>query len=107
MVLGETLTDADGRDHAMLGLLPLATSFAAPKLHLGYRDAALVAAGPLGGAGARFRGHEFHYAEVTAEAGAEPLFRACNAAGANLGPAGLVRGAVAGSFLHLIDRCAA
>ena len=62
MVLGEALTASDGSVHRMAGLLPLATSFAERRLHLGYRQARLLAAGPLGKAGARFRGHEFHYA---------------------------------------------
>ena len=48
MVLGEALTDADGRAHRMAGLLPLATSFAERRLHLGYRAATLLGAGPLG-----------------------------------------------------------
>ena len=68
MALGETLTAADGRVHRMAGLLPLATSFAERRLHLGYREATLLAAGPLGAAGTRFRGHEFHYA-TTVSAG--------------------------------------
>ncbi len=38
MVLGNGLVDADGNRHAMLGLLGLETSFAARKLHLGYRQ---------------------------------------------------------------------
>ena len=38
MVLGEALTAADGRVHRMAGLLPLATSFAERRLHLGYRE---------------------------------------------------------------------
>ncbi len=37
MVLGEALTDANGVHHPMAGLLPLETSFATRKLHLGYR----------------------------------------------------------------------
>jgi cobyrinic acid a,c-diamide synthase len=37
MTLGEALTDADGITHKMAGLLPLETSFAQRKLHLGYR----------------------------------------------------------------------
>ncbi len=37
MVLGDSLADAEGMPHRMLGLLPLSTSFAQPKLHLGYR----------------------------------------------------------------------
>ena len=102
MVLGRTLVDADGRAHAMAGLLGVETSFEARKLHLGYRQARLESGGFLGSPGAAFRGHEFHYASVIAETGA-PLFRAADAAGRALGPAGLVAGRVAGSFVHLID----
>ena len=51
MVLGEVLVDADGAEHRMAGLLGLATSFARRKLHLGYRDATLLAPGSLGAAG--------------------------------------------------------
>ena len=39
MVLGRGLTDADGRRHAMAGLLPLETSFQERRLALGYRYA--------------------------------------------------------------------
>ena len=42
MVLGESLEDADGVSHRMLGLLGHATSFAHRKLHLGYRQARLL-----------------------------------------------------------------
>ena len=37
MVLGTSLIDADGKAHAMLGLLPVETSFATRTRHLGYR----------------------------------------------------------------------
>ena len=53
MVLGESLEDADGVSHRMLGLLGHATSFAHRKLHLGYRQARLLADSPLGKAGRR------------------------------------------------------
>lgn len=104
MILGHGLTDADGTRHAMAGLLPLETSFANRRLHLGYREAELCAAGPLGPAGTRFRGHEFHYATITSEAPDAPLFTAQTAAGMDLGPAGCASGRIAGSFIHLIDR---
>jgi len=103
MVLGEALTDAEGHAHRMAGLLPLATSFAERRLHLGYRALALLQDGPLGHAGGRFRGHEFHYA-TTLSAGGEALFTAADSCGVDLAPAGLRRGSVAGSFMHLIDR---
>jgi len=102
-VLGEGLEDQDGRRHAMAGLLGLETSFARRRLHLGYRQARLAADCPLGPAGAGFRGHEFHYATIQAEAG-EKLFAVADAAGTPLGPAGLHRGSVMASFVHLIDR---
>ena len=55
MALGESLIDSDGCAHRMAGLLPLSTSFAERRLHLGYREATLLGAGPLGPAGARFQ----------------------------------------------------
>ncbi|HEY3918553.1 MAG TPA: cobyrinate a,c-diamide synthase [Stellaceae bacterium] len=104
MVLGHALTDAAGKAHEMAGLLPVATSFAARKLHLGYRAVTLAAATPLGRKGATFRGHEFHYASIVEEGSGAPLFAAADADGESLGPAGRVAGRVMGSFIHLIDR---
>ena len=103
MVLGAGLIDADGGRHAMAGLLPLETSFAERKLHLGYRRARLATQTPLGRVGAGYRGHEFHYASILREDEGGPLFDCANAAGDGLGAKGLVRGTVAGSFIHLID----
>jgi cobyrinic acid a,c-diamide synthase len=107
MVLGESLTDADGKAHPMLALLPHATSFAAPKRHLGYRVAEALAATPLGPAGSVWRGHEFHYACDVGSVAATQLFRISDASGAELGTIGGCSGSVFGSFLHLIDRSGA
>ena len=63
----------------------------------------LLASGPLGPRGARFRGHEFHYATVIREGAADRLWSVANAAGADLGRHGLRRGSAFGSFIHLID----
>lgn len=104
MVLGEVLTDADGQAHRMAGLLPVETSFAQRRLHLGYRDAALSAETPLGAAGTLYGAHEFHYAATVRLGDARPLFALSDAAGNDLGPAGLQAGRVMGSFIHLIDR---
>ena len=103
MVLGQTLTDAKGVPHPMLGLLPVATSFARPELHIGYRTLALIGETPLGPAGTRFRGHEFHFSSVVTEAESVRLFAVGDADGTALGHAGLRRGTVFGSYLHLID----
>lgn len=104
MVLGRALTDAAGTTHAMAGLLPLVTSFAERRLHLGYRQAVLAADTPLGRPGERLRGHEFHYATIVEEGPGQPLLQAVDAAGRGAGSMGLVHGRVAGSFLHIIDR---
>ena len=103
MTLGEGLTDAQGARHAMAGLLPVVTSFAERKLHLGYRQGTLLADSPLGTTGRAFRGHEFHYATVVSEGRAESLFEVADAACRNLGRQGRRQGSVFGSFLHLID----
>lgn len=104
MVLGRGLTDADGTTHAMAGLLPLETSFADRRRHLGYRLATAAGDSVLGRGGAAFAGHEFHYAAIAAEGPAAPLFKVADALGKDCGHAGLVAGRVAGSFIHLIDR---
>ncbi len=104
MMLGETLETADGVTHRMAGLLGHATSFARRRLHLGYREARLAAAGPLGPAGSVLRGHEFHYASLTA-AGPDAAFCTLrDGLGQDLGPAGGRRGHVSGSFFHAIAR---
>lgn len=104
MTLGRSLIDADGNTHDMLGLLPVQTSFAKPKLHLGYRIARLQQKNILGDINIEFKAHEFHYAEVTSSDSVASLFDLKNARGEDLGAAGAVVGRVAGSFIHLIDR---
>jgi len=101
MVLGEALIDASGQHHEMLGLLPLVTSFADRKLHLGYRTLVLSEATALGAIGTILRGHEFHYAS-TIKAEGTPLGKMATATGDDLGCAGLMKGSVFGSFFHLI-----
>ena len=106
MVLGEALETADGETHKMAGLLGHATSFAKRKLHLGYRDITLVADGPLGSHGTHLRGHEFHYASVTAPGDDAPFATAIDAYGNDVGNVGGRRGNVSGSFFHAIARAA-
>ena len=100
MVLGEALNDAEGARHRMLGLLPLTTSFAARKLHLGYRR--LKPLGDLPWA-EPLAAHEFHYATILGEGAADRLFEPETADGEKLGAIGLRRGRVSGSFAHVID----
>ncbi|PBB32100.1 cobyrinate a,c-diamide synthase [Mesorhizobium sp. WSM3868] len=104
MVLGEVLEDADGISHRMLGLLGHSTSFAKRKMNLGYREARLRATCPLGPEGTLIRGHEFHYAQMTATGNDEPLADLADGQGNPLGPSGYHRGHVSGTFFHAIAR---
>ncbi len=101
MVLGEGLEDAAAARHAMLGFLPLVTSFARRRLHLGYRRLVARLGGPWAG---RLTGHEFHYSSIVREGEGERLFDASDALGADLGSVGLRRGRVSGSYIHVVDR---
>lgn len=99
MMLGEHLTDAKGITHKMLGLLPVSTSFSERKLHLGYRNLTVLA-GPL--QGQYLKGHEFHYACITAQSNTGHLFAASNSLSNSLDDIGHIRGNVSGSFAHII-----
>jgi cobyrinic acid a,c-diamide synthase len=102
MVLGQGLEDADGRRHAMAGLLQLETSFAQRRLHIGYRRARLRIDCALGRAGNEIRGHEFHYAR-TLSIGDEPLVDCRDVSGEPVTEAGARRGSVSGTFFHAIS----
>jgi cobyrinic acid a,c-diamide synthase len=102
MVLGEGLIDAGGTRHAMTGLLGHVTSFADRRLHLGYREAKLLAQCPIGPGHARVRGHEFHYATLLSQADDAPLAELIDGEGRPLGPSGARRGHVTGTFFHAI-----
>jgi cobyrinic acid a,c-diamide synthase len=99
MVLGESLTDASGINHPMSGLLPVETSFAVRKLHLGYRQL-MPRNAPWS---TPLRGHEFHYATIIREGDGDRIFDAATANGTSLPMIGLRRGKVMGSFAHVIS----
>ena len=106
MVLGRSLEDGNGQTHPMAGLLPVETSYARRKMHLGYRVAHLLEGGIMGQAGQRLVGHEFHYASVTqSDSSREAAFvTIMDGEGNDLGIAGHRRGFVTGSFFHVIAR---
>jgi cobyrinic acid a,c-diamide synthase len=106
MAMGAAIIDAQGVAHPMAGLLGLVTSFAARRLHLGYRFATLAAPLAALGAGAQLRGHEFHYASII-EQPDPPLARVEDATGAVVPETGSIRhmaggGRASGTFFHLI-----
>ncbi len=101
MVLGEALIDKAGERHQMAGLLGLVTSFADRRLALGYRRAELLT--PILGfsSGQVLFGHEFHYATIVSQPD-QPLARVSDADGLAVAETGSRRGAVSGTFFHLI-----
>jgi cobyrinic acid a,c-diamide synthase len=93
--------------HPMCGVLP-ADAVMTGKLRLGYRDAAAVTASPLGPAGTRVHGHEFHRTAIQDPAGTAPADTPAEGAGAawrwrtsgGVVSEGFVRGGVHASYLH-------
>ncbi|KFI25313.1 cobyrinate a,c-diamide synthase [Paenirhodobacter enshiensis] len=101
MAMGAALIDAEGVAHEMAGLLGLVTSYAARRMHLGYRVADLLSPMPGLAAGSALRGHEFHYSTVIEQPDA-PLARVTDAGGRTVAETGSVRGRASGTFFHLI-----
>ncbi|MGI3187332.1 cobyrinate a,c-diamide synthase [Nioella aestuarii] len=101
MAMGSALVDKEGTHHEMAGLLGLVTSYEKRKMHLGYRLATLQAAMPGHAAGARLRGHEFHYSTILDQPDA-PLAEVVDAGGAAVPETGSRRGHATGTFFHLI-----
>lgn len=62
MALTQSITDLDGREHAMFGLLP-GQSVMTKKLNMGYRLAQAANNSWLMQKGEEVRGHEFHYSD--------------------------------------------
>ena len=103
MVLGDELIDGEGEHHKMAGLLPVTTSYAKRQRHLGYRRLKPLAAAPWD---LPLAAHEFHYSRLVSEGAGGRLFSASDSRGDPLGEAGLRRGSVSGSYMHVIDRAA-
>ena len=106
MALGQTLVDAAGHSHAMVGALGLVTSFAKRRMHLGYRRAVLRAPMPGVAMGQSLSGHEFHYATILEQPDAA-LADVTDATGAAVAESGSQRGHVTGSFFHMIAEAGA
>jgi cobyrinic acid a,c-diamide synthase len=83
--------------HPMCGVLDVDTVMTG-QLTLGYRDATAATSSPLGPAGTRAHGHEFHRTAVRSPGGAANAWRWEARGGAVT--EGFVRGRVHASYLH-------
>jgi cobyrinic acid a,c-diamide synthase len=81
-------------DRPMCGVLD-ASARMTGRLTLGYREARAPVDSPLAPAGARVRGHEFHYSAVEPRTGQRPAWDL-----AGRGPEGFASGTIHASYLH-------
>jgi cobyrinic acid a,c-diamide synthase len=103
MYLSQEIQDLEGHHYPMAGVLPLKVRMLKRLRALGYREIILTAAGLLGPAGTRARGHEFHYSEIAAETG-DPLprlYRLTARQGQEAPPEGYYINNVLASYVHL------
>lgn len=102
MYLMQELVDLSGKPQAMAGVFPFRAVMGERFAALGYREATLLADTPLGPAGTRLRGHEFHYSRLTDDAGDVPdVYALTGRQGPVAGRHGFLLGATLGSYLHL------
>ncbi len=102
MYLSQEIEDLQGTSHPMGGVLPFKVRMLPRLRSLGYREITLTAAGLLGPAGSRARGHEFHYSEIVNEAGAiQKLYRVTPRQGGEPTAEGFCYKNVLASYVHL------
>lgn len=103
--LGRTITDLDGRRHAMTAIVPIDTAMRPTRKVLGYAETEWVEGGPFGAAGLALRGHEFHYSEITADDAASegwrPAYRVRYRRTADATAAGYRKGRIVAGYVHL------
>ena len=119
MYLAESLEDADGRVHEMVGLLPARVTMRPPRMSLGYLGVTLTAPTPLGPAGTVARGQEFHFSTLSPVPANVPRAYGVTAPGGATRAEGYVIGRALMSYVHLhfasnpalargfVDACAA
>ena len=64
MYLGQSLSDLEGAQHTMTGVIPAVSRMSSKRLTLGYRELEAMSDGPLLRKGQTVRGHEFHWSTL-------------------------------------------
>jgi cobyrinic acid a,c-diamide synthase len=99
MYLCQGIRGLDGRRHSMAGLVPGEAVMSDKLEALGYVEVETQAPSCLGGAGLRFRGHQFRYSRLE-EAGPEVAYSVRKRRGGETAPEGYRAGNVLASYVH-------
>ena len=99
MYLGESLSDLEGKQHPMVGAIPVVSSMNARRLHLGYRQIEACTDGPLLLQGEQVRGREFHWSVLARPPGeGQSVYKVIGQDGR---PEGFQTGSVWASYIHV------
>jgi len=101
MYFAESLEDADGDVHEMVGLLPARVTLRPPRMSLGYVDVTLTARTPLGPSGGVARGQEFHFSRLSPVPASVPRAYTVTAPAGAPRAEGYLVGSALMSYVHL------
>ncbi len=105
MYLTEQISDREGNEFPMVGLLPVGTRMLSRRKALGYVSVHPVKNTVVGGTGEKLRGHEFHYSECTADpegvAGWTTAYQCTQRRNGRAFREGYSRNGILASYIHL------
>ena len=99
MYLGQSLSDLDGKQHAMTGIISAVSRMSSKRLTLGYREVEAVSDGPMLLQGQTLRGHEFHWS--TLDPPPDPARAAYRVVNQDGRAEGFQLGSVWASYIHV------
>ena len=101
MYLGRDLRQRDGNALPMVGVLPFGTVLTDRLVRFGYAEVSFTSDCLLGRAGAKARGHSFHYSTIDTAPDVACAYRVRSTLTGNEGMEGYVVGNVLASYIHL------
>lgn len=100
MYLMESLTDANGMEHAMAHVLPVRAAMGDRFRALGYREAVTTEDTMLGPSWTMLRGHEFHYSSITGADEVDAVYKVRDRKGWTSLREGYRKGNTLGTYIH-------
>lgn len=104
MYLSKKITDFDGKEYEMVGVIPASCSMQSKLQTVGYVEATALRDNVLCTTGDRMRGHEFHFSLMNNEENSKPFPWAFEFKKARTGaiyPGGYAQGNLLASYLHM------